>query len=384
MKICLVGLDNLPVLAPEYREHPIGGESVQQTLMARALVRRGHEVSMVTADYGQEDGARREGIRIYKAYRPAAGLPLLRFVHPRWTGLWAALVRADAGVYYTSCAGMQVGLVALFCAHHQRRFVFRCASDADCDPARLLIRYARDRRLYTFGLRRAHAILVQSVAQARSLALNFGLEGRVAGMLVEPAPSAVERDIDVLWVGNIRYLKRPDRVLALAAQLPEARIHMVGGRLAGDERLYQSVQRAAARFPNVTFHGRLPYWDANRLYGRARLLANTSDLEGFPNAYLQSWIRGVPVVTFTDPDGVIHRHELGAAVSSLPQMCEEIRRLLGSPATLAAASRRCCVYMKREFAEERVLVPYLEALGEGVREARTAPRKMAAGGSPRA
>jgi len=34
MKICLLGLDNLPVLAPEYREHTVGGESVQQTLLA--------------------------------------------------------------------------------------------------------------------------------------------------------------------------------------------------------------------------------------------------------------------------------------------------------------------------------------------------------------
>jgi hypothetical protein len=39
MRICFVGLDNLPVLAPEYRSELIGGESVQQTLLARALAR---------------------------------------------------------------------------------------------------------------------------------------------------------------------------------------------------------------------------------------------------------------------------------------------------------------------------------------------------------
>src|SRR5207248_2653898 len=114
MKICFLGLDNLPVLSPEHREHYVGGESVQQTLLARALTARGHEVSMVTADYGQADGAVWEGIRVHKAYRPAAGLPVLRFVHPRWCGLWPAAARADAQLYYTSCAGMQVALLALF------------------------------------------------------------------------------------------------------------------------------------------------------------------------------------------------------------------------------------------------------------------------------
>src|ERR1700730_18433213 len=115
MKICLLGLDNLPVLASEYREHTVGGESVQQTLLARALARRGHEVSMVTADYGQTDAALWEDIRVFKAYAPDAGLPVLRFIHPRWTGLWRALARADADLYYTSCAGMHLGLLALFC-----------------------------------------------------------------------------------------------------------------------------------------------------------------------------------------------------------------------------------------------------------------------------
>ena len=189
MKICLLGLDNLPVLAPEYRQHAIGGESVQQTLLARALARRGHQVSMVVADYGQADGAQWDAIRVFKAYRPEAGVPVLRFIHPRWTGLWAALARADAELYYTSCAGMHVGLLALFCRRSGRRFVFRTASDSDCDPARLLVRFARDRWLYAYGLRRAGAILVQSAAQAETLARSYGLAARVAGSLVEqPAP----------------------------------------------------------------------------------------------------------------------------------------------------------------------------------------------------
>jgi len=345
-------------------------------------MRRGHEVSMVTADCGQEDGAVCGGIRVYKAYRPAAGVPLLRFVHPRWTGLWSALKRADAQLYYTSCAGMHLGLLALFCARHGRRLVFRCASDTDCDPSRLLIRHARDRWLYTYGLRRADAILVQSTAQANALKQHFGLAGRLAGMLVEPALATVARDIDVLWVGNIRHVKRPERVLALAAQLPEAVIHMVGGPVPDEAALYQRIRREAALHPNLTFHGHRSYWDANAIYGRARLLVNTSEAEGFPNAYLQSWIRGVPVVSFSDPDGVIGRHGLGAAVASELAMRDAIRRLLGDPAALAAAGARCCAYMAREYSEERILAPYL-AVFEGLTHSAPGATRLLAAGSGR-
>ena len=136
------------------------------------------------------------------------------------------------------------------------------------------------------------------------------------------------------------------------AQLPEVTIHMVGGPVPAEAALYKRIRRAAARYPNVTFHGHLSYWEANVLYGRARLLANTSEVEGFPNAYLQAWSLGVPVVSFTDPDSVIRRHGLGAAVSSEPGMRDAIRRLLDSAGARAAAGVRCREYMAREYAEE--------------------------------
>jgi glycosyltransferase involved in cell wall biosynthesis len=366
VRICLVGLDNLPVLAPEFRGHPIGGESVQQTLLARALARRGHDVSMVTADLGQADGSLYHGIRTFRAYRPEAGVPLLRFLHPRGTGLWRALARADAEIYYTSCAGMHVGLLAAFCGRHRRRLVFRCASDTDCDPARLLVRYARDRWLYRYGLRRADIILAQSAAQTQALERHFGRASRLACMLIGPAPAAeaAARDIDVLWIGNIRQVKRPERLLALAAEAPGTAFHMVGGPVTDEAGLYQRVRRDAAQHPNVTFHGHCSYTEANALCGRARLLVNTSEAEGFPNAYLQAWSRGVPVVTFSDPDGLIRRHRLGAAVSSAAEMHAAIRDLLNDAPALAAAGERCRQYMQREYGEERLLAPYLAAFAE--------------------
>ena len=65
MKICLVGQHNLSVLAPTYQDQTVGGEPVQQTLLARALARRGHDVTMVSADHGQADGMECRGVRVF-------------------------------------------------------------------------------------------------------------------------------------------------------------------------------------------------------------------------------------------------------------------------------------------------------------------------------
>jgi len=367
MKICLVGPDNLTALAREYRRHTVGGEAVQQALLGRALARRSYDVRMVVADYGQSDGAEWEAIRVFKTYRPDAGIPAFRFIHPRWTGTWSALKRADADLYYTSCAGMHVGLLALFCRRYGRRFVFRTASDTDCDGSRLLVRFARDRWLYAYGLRRADAILVQSESQAQALARNYGLASRVAAMLVEKPSPDPARDIDLLWVSNIRKVKRPDRILDLAERLPKVKIHMVGGPLPGEEALFRHVSLKARAKANVSFHGGLPYWDANELYGRARLLVNTSDVEGFPNSYLQAWIRGVPVVTLIDPDGVIEREGLGIAPKSAAEIPGAIGRLLHDPVAWKAASDRCRAFMAREYGEEKVLAPYCDTFGRAMR-----------------
>ena len=51
---------------------------------------------MICLDYGQPDGTVIDGVTIHNLHEPDAGLPGLRFVHPRFTGLWAAMKRVNA------------------------------------------------------------------------------------------------------------------------------------------------------------------------------------------------------------------------------------------------------------------------------------------------
>jgi glycosyltransferase involved in cell wall biosynthesis len=364
-KICFVGLNNLPVLAREYNAHAIGGEEVQHTLLARALAARGYEVSMVVMDYGQADGAVWEGIKTYKTYRSEDGVPVLRFFHPRWTGVWAALKRADADIYYLSCAGHRVGLTSLFSRQHRRKVVFRIASDMDCEPQKLLLEYNywRDRRIYEYGLRHADAILAQSVHQQDAMTRNYGLSSTLASMLVDQPRDILtyeQRTFPVLWVSNIRQLKRPDLVLEFAAGAATISVHMVGGRIADSANLFDETRQKASALPNVMFHGQIPYHEVNDYFANALVFMNTSDIEGFPNSYLQAWSRGTPVVAFFDPDGLIAREGLGVAVRNMEEMRRAVQELTTNRERWLAMSARCVAFMRREFNEDRILAPYLD------------------------
>jgi glycosyltransferase involved in cell wall biosynthesis len=374
--ICFLGLDNLPALSPAHAHLGVGGEPIQQTLIARALARRGYGVSMVVCDYGQDDGIVIDGITVYKAHRPNAGLPLLRFVHPRWTSVMAALRRADADAYYTSCAGIGTAQLALTARRRGAGTVFRIASDADCDPDRLIIPYWYGKRIYEWGLPRVSRILAQSASQRESMRAHYGLESQVAGMLVDRGRSDLPfaaRARHGLWVGNIRQLKRPDLMLEIARRLPQLRFEMVGGTQPRAEPLYAEVVAAAGAMPNLEFAGPVPYAAVGRLFEGSRVFINTSDTEGFPNTYLQAWARGVPVVAFFDPDGVISREGLGHAAGSLEDLQAAVARLSTDEAAWQAASHRCLEFMDREFPEERILRPYIDAfeLFAAGREART-------------
>jgi glycosyltransferase involved in cell wall biosynthesis len=363
--ICFVGLNNLAVLAPEHDPSGVAGEPLQQTLLATAIARRGYSVSMVVADHGQPDGATWERVTTYKAYSQKAGLPILRFVHPRWTRLWSAMKRADADVYYASCAGALAGQIAMFCARHARRFVFRIASDSDCMRSSLLTKhwYWRDWWMYQQALRRADSILVQSARQQELLLGNFGAHSSIAPLLVDAGRSDLgfqDRDIDALWVANLRAVKRPDVLLDVAERSPGLRFHMVGGPLRVALELFQTSKSRAARL-GVHFHGALEYRETNALYGRARVFVNTSDLEGFPNTYAQAWASGTPVVAFFDPDGIIARHGLGATVTTREQMVEAVQRLARDESAWRAAHARCLAFSQQHFAEAAALRPYLRS-----------------------
>ena len=377
-KICIVGLDSYGMLSGEGDPKYIGGESIQHVLLARAWRDLGHDVSIIVYDEGQ--GARRvhDGITAIAAHTRTGGIRGLRFFHPRATKLLSALMSADAEIYYQSPAGAYTGITGWFCRATNRGFIFRIASDTDCDQEHGRIRFWRDRKLYNYGLRRAHLIAAQTDYQARKLQQNHGLASEVVNMMVEQpvAGANVKKDIDVLWVANLRALKRPELALELARQLPGVKFTLAGGPMPGGQTYYDDVMAAAARLPNVTMLGAVRYRDSGALFDRAKIFLNTSAIEGFPNTFLQAWIRGLPVVTFFDPDGLVQRLPLGRVASSIDDMREAIRGLLEIDVDRQLLGRRAREFATREFTSG-VAARYLELYDRQAPQVRLTPAQPA-------
>lgn len=331
-KICFVESFAYSVLNSQTGETSTGGESVQHTLLAREFASRGWDTSMVSEDMGQQDGERFDGVQVWKTYKKSAGLRGLRFIYPRLFKTWRALSNADADVYFQSCAGLMTGVVARFAAQKRRKMIFRVAHDSDCIPGEQLINLERDRRIYEYGLRRSDLISVQSVVQSELMQKHYGLPSTVVDMAAEipQLPAEEKRDVDVLWVNNFRSFKRPELLLEIAKRMPDVSFVMIGGEIKGYADLYRDIRNEANSIPNLNFVGAVPYSEVNSYFSRAKIFLNTSDSEGFPNSFLQAWVRGVPVVSYFDPDGLIASRDIGVAAASQDRFDDPLADLLRS------------------------------------------------------
>ena len=349
---CLTANENLrrcayafPTLADHRSQAVVGGAEVQQMFLSCELARRGYEVSMISHDFGQEEGQVVRGVTCLKTHKPDAGLvPGLRFLHPRLTTLWSALRRADADVYYQRSSGAVTGIVAAFARAHGRRMLFASAAATDFDPNLPRLRYFRDKILYRYGLSHADAVVVQTERQIQACRTHFGREAvRINSCYAHKGRPAHHEGV-ILWVGNTRPHKRPDLFLELAERLPQFRFKMVGGPDILDDGTFSMLKKRAATLSNLEMTGFVPYADVEAHFDGASMIVNTSPAEGFPNTFLQAWSRGMPSLALYDIGARIGSCSVSFVESSVDQLAERVLCLKRDRAIWEESGRRAMQY----------------------------------------
>ncbi len=343
--LCFVAPNAYGYLADRDDLRHIGGAEIQQTLLARDLARRGKRICFITHDHGQPDAIDIDGIRVFKMCGRSEGLPIVRFVHPRWTSLYSAMRRADAAIYYQRTAGVETGQVAIWCRRHDRRMIAAIANDRDCTPSLLARLNRRERSLYLYGLRRADAVVAQTKRQTELLQKHFGVNALLIRSCSERPLEAMEvtsvgerlNGKRALWIARFAPQKRLDRLFELANAAPDWSFDVIGGS-EGDAVKHLELETRNSLPANVTFHGVQSRENVARFYESATLLICTSDFEGFPNTMLEAWARSLPVVSTFDPDDLIADRNLGRVGGSPHELRREMNWLIDHPDEWRACS----------------------------------------------
>lgn len=360
--ICFVAPTTWPMMSGNKDIQVVGGAEVQQSLIAPALAARGFKVSMLSLDYGQPELAMVKGVAVHRMYKPDAGLPVARFIYPRFTGLWSAMKKVDADIYFQRSATAMTAFVAAFCRMNGKHSIYSGASDVDFVFPQPDIKYRRDKWLFHQGMKSVHSLFVQNETQMELARQNLGRDSILMPNCYEPPAGArCDKGGYVLWVATMRPQKRPEFVFEMARKLPQYRFVLVGGSDpdAAGQRYVQSVREAMQGLPNVEYRGFLPYAEADRVFDGARVVLSTSTYEGFPNIFLQGWARGIPAVAFVDTRS---RDADGRPVYDIVQTNEEatarVERLMRDDAHWEEASRRSLAHFRRHHSLEAVAAMY--------------------------
>jgi glycosyltransferase involved in cell wall biosynthesis len=275
--------------------------------------------------------------------------------------LWKVLNDVQPDVIYQR---MKQGYTAI-CAHYAQRagipLVFHAASDPDTDgrwfrkhlsantPLDLLEVAAGN-----WGLRRAAHVVVQTGKQGTLLQRRFGREPSALIPNSQPLPRELPQKISgglrVLWVSNIKEVKRPNLFLDLAERLAhrqDVEFWMVGRP--GSHRSIGATMAAIHGSTRIRYFGELSLERVNELMAQSDVFVNTSSFEGFPNTFIQAWGRGAVVTSLAvDVDGGMEALGIGFCTGNLMRMAEVIARLADSPDLRREISDRAFAHVWQE------------------------------------
>lgn len=348
LRVCLFVEYLYPVVS-QGRVPFAGGIEVQLANLGRGLAAEGMDVTVVTCDFGQEDGLVVDGMRLVKCWPPNAGLPVARFFHPRLTRGIAALRRADADVYIVQGAALWAGIVCDVAHALGRRFLWLVGHDHDVMASLPDVHGWRDRTWVRRAIRHADAIVSQTEKQRRMLVEAFARPSTVIPnpvalppreLLARAAGAATAPTI--AWLATYKPSKRPEWFTRFAETHPDVRCRMAGVIPVPPltRECWDAAGAVATRCPNLEVLPTVPHERVAEFLREATLFAHSSPAEGFPNTFLESWANGLPTVTAFDPDGVIERERLGACCDSYERWAAELERRLADPALGRAEGAR--------------------------------------------
>jgi glycosyltransferase involved in cell wall biosynthesis len=272
--------------------------------------------------------------------------------------LYRALREIEPHVIYQRVACGYTGICALYARRHRARMIWHVAHDTDVTPQTLdvgrnLLRRRLEKCSVEFAIRRADRIVVQTRDQGALLSRHYGRQADAVIGNFHPEPrEAIDKSgpPTVVWIANLKRWKQPEVFLRLAHALRDldgVKFCMLGEAPSGSQQWCEMLMQSIASTPNLTYLGHRPQDEVNRVLARACIFVNTSVHEGFPNTFIQAWLRGAVVVSLSvNPDRVLETNGVGIHAGTEEGLARAVRSLLTNPAERDGFAERARAYAR--------------------------------------
>jgi len=338
----------------------LGGAELQQWLIARFLASKGWSVK-VGVRRALKAGERKtiqnvDFVGIGQGHVLADWRRFLLSERPAW--------------WYWRCADHLWGAAVEIARVARVQTIFAAGLDRDLTPRQALHRHPRWWPLYAWGLERSHRILLQHRGQLEELPRRWQAKAYVVPNIAPPASSVkahLERSNYVAWVATLRQFKRPELLVEIARRSPGVRFVACGGpsSFMSPPGYAESITAALRAQPNIEFRGNVSPHEASEVIANAALFLSTSDVEGYPNTFLQAWSCGTPVISLkVDPDRAITQQSLGTVEPDIDRVVKRIRDLVKSPAEREETGNRAREYIAKVHSDDAFGMLFERAIRE--------------------
>ena len=301
------------------------GGAELQTFQIASELKNTHDIFFISIDdrNKKESILHENGFTIYLL--PKKNLTRKIFKHNEFMYFSAVkriLAEIKPNIIYQRCANYFTWIAHKLQPVYKYRFIYHCANDLEVSalPQNISLRgffNLIEKIIIRRSWRTADCIYVQNdyqYAGFKSLFPESNIK-LIYNFSYPPRIDVVKKyeELRVVWVANIKPVKNPQAFLRIAkacSHLSQVKFIMIGK--AGEEDLMNEINSLMESQPNFEYVGYKDNGYINNLLQSAHLLVNTSYKEGFSNVFVQSWFRGVPVLSlYSDPDHIISKNGLG-------------------------------------------------------------------------
>jgi|WetSurMetagenome_2_1015567.scaffolds.fasta_scaffold17338_3 glycosyltransferase involved in cell wall biosynthesis len=307
-----------------------GGGELQIALLAKLLASIGHEIVIIDLTIAKEF-ITSDGIKVIGLEEWGKGIKVIRTFTHRFPLLYKLLVKQKADLYYCRIRTFQHIITYLASRKVNAKFLLGLASDLDAMSFKMRYKYfymtnLHDRKnrlwqlfdgimsemIYPWLLRKSDYIFVQHEGQ-RNLLLKRGISSILFPNLIDLKSISFINNPemkDFIYVGSLDKRKGFELLYYIINKTPEKTYKIVGQPrdVLGDF-YYEKLKS----FKNVTLLGKLSHSDTMQEIANSCALISTSQMEGFPNTFIEAWACGIPVFSlYVDPGDVITKEKLGS------------------------------------------------------------------------
>ena len=226
-----------------------------------------------------------------------------------------------------------------------------------------LIDYYRNK-----GMQLVDVAFSQNDFQKEKVKSNFGLETNrmISGHPLPNHNISISQRFDnktVLWCANFGTHKRPELFIELASKMQHTNYKFV---MVGGHSNQQYLNKLLENKPkNLIITGKLSFEEALKYFDEATLFVNTSALggDGFPNTFIQAWLRQVPVLSFGfDPDSIIENNNLGFNVATTKDATQQIETVFNNYNSYEMLSYNAYNYSQENHSIKKMTDNFIKAL----------------------